>query len=170
MSKKCFNDKEQIEEILLSETPDIRIRVINDDDPKPIKDNKIKYPFELFNTIKVTIKTTKRKFSFDIPKGYTYNGSDIPRLFWRIIGSRTDNDFLMGALLHDYMLDNAFHIVNVHIKDKISIKEYIRLTSLIYRDKIKNQGANIIKANIMGGAIHIFQLCNYKNWEKKFNN
>lgn len=164
MSKKCFNNKEQIEEILLSETPDIRIRVINDDDPKPIKDNKIKYPFELFNTIKVTIKTTKRKFSFDIPKGYTYNGADIPKVFWRIIGSKTDNTFLLSALLHDYLLDFKAFIINKCIKEPITIEEYRRLTSLVFREKLKLQGVNTIKANIMAGAVQIFQslFCSWK--------
>jgi len=157
--------KEQIQEIELSETPDIRIRVINDDDPKAIKENKIKYPFELFNTIKVTIETTKREFSFDIPKGYTYNGSDIPKFFWRVIGSRTDNTFLMSALLHDYLLDFKSFIVSKCIKEQIAIEEYRRLTSLIFREKLKLQGVNTIKANVMGFAVDIFQIINKKSWE-----
>lgn len=165
MSKKYFNNKEQIEEILLSETPDIRIRVINDDDPKPIKDNKIKYPFELFNTIKVTIKTTKREFSFDIPKGYTYNGADIPKVFWRIIGSKTDNTFLLSALLHDYLLDFKAFIINKCVKEPITIEEYRRLTSLIFREKLKLQGINTVKANIMSFAVDIFQIVNKKSWK-----
>lgn len=157
--------KEQIQEIKLSETPDIRIRVINDDDLKAIKENKIKYPFELFNTIKVTIKTTKREFSFDIPKGYTYNGSDIPKFFWRVIGSRTDNTFLMSALLHDYLLDFKAFIVNKCIQEPITIEEYRRLTSLIFREKLKLQGVNTIKANVMGFAVDVFQIINKKSWK-----
>ena len=162
--------KETIVSIIFDITPDVRIRIINDDDFKAIKENKREYPFELFNTIKITIKTSKRIFSFDIPKGYIYNGSDIPRIFWLFIGSRTDNQFLIGALLHDYLLDESVHIINKHIKEKISITDYIRLSSLIYREKIKKQGTSIIKANIMGGAIHIFQLlCRYKKWIKRFS-
>lgn len=157
--------KEQIQEILLSETPDIRIRVINDDDPKPIKDNKIKYPFELFNTVKVTIKTTKREFSFDISKGYTWNGSDIPKIFWRVIGSRTDNNFLASSMLHDYLLDFKAFIVNQCIKEPITIDEYRRLTSLIFREKLKLQGVNTVKANIMGWAVQTFQVINGKSWK-----
>ena len=157
--------KEKIEEIILSETPDIRIRVINDDDPKAIKDNKIKYPFELFNTIKVTIKTTKREFSFDIPKGYTWNGSDIPRIFWRIIGSRTDNDFLASSMLHDYLLDFKAFIINQCIKEPITVSEYRRLTTLIFREKLKLQGVKTTKANIMGFAVDIFQILNRKSWK-----
>lgn len=157
--------KEQIQEILLSKTPDIRIRVINDDDPKPIKDNKIKYPFELFNTVKVTIKTTKREFSFDIPKGYTWNGSDIPKIFWRVIGSRTDNNFLASSMLHDYLLDFKAFIVNQCIKEPITIDEYRRLTSLIFREKLKLQGVNTVKANIMGWAVQTFQIINGKSWK-----
>lgn len=156
--------KEQITEILLSEIPDVRIRVINDDDPKAIKDNKRKYPFEIFNTIKVTIKTTEREFSFDIPKGYTWNGSDIPKFFWRIIGSRTSNDFLMSSLLHDYVLDMRTYIMSKCIKEPITISEYRRLTTLIFREKLKLQGVNTIKANIMGGAVDMFQIISSKRW------
>lgn len=157
--------KEQITEILLSEIPDVRIRVINDKDPKAIKDNKRKYPFEIFNTIKVTIKTTKREFSFDIPKGYTWNGSDIPKFFWRIIGSRTSNDFLMSSLLHDYVLDMRTFIMSKCIKEPITINEYRRLTTLIFREKLKLQGVNTIKANIMGCAVDMFQIINSRNWK-----
>ena len=158
--------KEQIQEIILSDTPDIRIRVIEDDDPKVIKENKIEYPFELFNTIKVIIETTKRVFSFNIPKGYTYNGSDIPRIFWRVIGSRTDNNFLISALLHDYTLDMKQFIMQECIKEPITIDEYRRLTSLIFREKLKLQGVNTIKANIMGWAVQTFQKINNKGWKQ----
>lgn len=157
--------KEQIQEIILSKTPDIRIRVINDDDPKVIKENKIEYPFELFNTVKVTIKTTKRIFSFNIPKGYTWNGSDIPKVFWRIIGSRTDNNFLTSSLLHDYILDMKHFIMNECIKEPITVDEYRRLTSLIFREKLKLQGVNTVKANIMGFAVQTFQMINNKGWK-----
>lgn len=157
--------KEQIQKIKLSEKPDIRIRVINDDDPKPIKENKIKYPFELFNTIKVTIKTTKREFSFDIPKGYTYNGSDIPKFFYRVVGTRTDNTFLMSALLHDYLLDFKSFIISKCIKEQITVEEYRRLTSLIFREKLKLQGVNTIKANIMSFCVDVFQIVNKKSWK-----
>lgn len=158
--------KEQIINIFLSKQPEIHIRVINDDDPKPIKDNKKKYPFELFNTIKVTIITTKREFSFDIYKGYTYNGADIPKFFWRIIGSRTENDFLISSMLHDYLLQFKSYILNECIKEKITIEEYRRLTSLIFREKLKMQGTGTIKANVMSFAVDTFQmLFNKKNWK-----
>lgn len=159
-----MSKKEQIINIFLSKQPEIHIRVINDDDPNAIKENKKKYPFELFNTIKVTIETTKREFSFDIPKGYTWNGSDIPRVFWRIIGSRTDNDFLVSSMLHDFVLDFRNYIINKCIKEPITIDEYRRLTTLIFREKLKLQGVNIIKANIMGFAVDCFQIINSKKW------
>lgn len=160
--------EEQVISINFDKTPDIRIRVIDDADTEPTKQNKIKYPFELFNTIMVHILTNKRMFRFDIPIGFVWDGATINRIFWRIIGSKTDNSFLISSMLHDYLLDEAIHIINKHIKEKISINEYICLTTLIFKEELKNQGVNKIKANIMGSAVHIFQLCLKKKWKKIF--
>ena len=59
------------------------------------------------NYIRVRIK-----FKFEIPKGYCYDGATIPRFFWRIIGSNTDNKFLIAALIHDVLCENHHYIDN----------------------------------------------------------
>ena len=161
-------DKEKVLSILFTKEPDVRQRGIVDTDPEPIKESKRKLPFELFNLIIVTIITNKRKFAFDIPIGFMWDGATIPRLLWFIIGSKTDNEFAKSSMLHDYLLDEAVHIINNHLKEHISILEYIRLTTLIFREKLKLQGVNVIKANIMGFAVHVAQLCLIIKWLKVF--
>ena len=151
-------NKEKIININISETPEIHIRTIEDTDTKSIKQNKIEYPFQLYNTIDVSVKTDKRSFIFTIYKGYTWNGADIPRLCWRIIGSRTDNCFLIASMLHDFMLEFKTYIIKEVLKNKISSAEYRRLTSLIFREKIKAQGTPTIKANIMSWCVDVFQI------------
>ncbi len=157
--------KEQIKSINFNIEPEVRIRVINDSDPVPVKKSKVEYPFELNNTLTVYIVTSKREFQFNIYNGYTWNGADIPRMFWRIIGSRTDNDFLIASMLHDYMLEFKSYIIHEVLGNQISMKEYRRLTSLVFREKIKAQGTNTIKANIMAWCVDVFQMCNIRSWK-----
>lgn len=156
--------KEKILNVVLDKHPDVRIRVISDDDYIEVKKNKKKYPFELFNSVKVIIETTKRKFSFIIFNGYTWNGADIPRFCWRVIGARTDNDYLIASMLHDYMLEMKVFIVKEILENKITMKEYRRLTSLVFREKIKAQGTNPIKANVMSWCVDVFQMTRRKAW------
>ena len=158
--------KEQIFDIHFDVTPDIRIRTIEDTDDQTTKKHKKRFPFRLYNTIKVTIKTNLRTFSFACVQGYIWNGADIPRFFWRLIGSRTDNDFLVASMIHDYLLDFKEYIMKEVLKNTMTISEYRRLTSLIFRKKIKLQGTNVIKANVMSWCVDVFQMINVKGWKK----
>lgn len=73
-----------------------------------------KYPFINKKNLKVELKDYKKKkvYSFEIPKGYCYDGATIPRAFWRLIGSNTDNKFLIPALIHDVLCENHNYIDN----------------------------------------------------------
>lgn len=158
--------KEQVLFIDIEPKPDVRIRVINDNDTEPTKQAKIKYPFELFNTVTVTITTDIREFSFDIYNGYTWNGADIPPFLWRLIGSRTSNQFLIASMLHDYLLQFKKYILKEVLFNLMSVNDYRRLTSLIFREKLKHQGTNTIKANIMSWAVDVYQhYGNRKGWK-----
>ena len=157
--------KEQVFNTFFDKNPDVRIRVIDDNEPEEIKQAKVKYPFKLDNTVTVTVITSKRLFKFNIYNGYTWNGADIPKFFYRIIGSRTSNQFLIASMLHDYLLEFKVFILNEVLKNQITANEYRRLTSLIFREKIKAQGTNTIKANIMAWAVDVFQMCNRKGWK-----
>ena len=158
--------KEQIKSIDFNEEPIVQVRVINDNDTEATKKAKVKYPFELFNTVIVTVITDFRRFSFSIPKGYTWNGADIPRFLWRIVGSRTSNEFLIASMLHDYILEFKVFMIKEILQNQITVSEYRRLTSLIFREKIKNQGTNIVKANIMSYVVDTFQhYFNRKQWK-----
>lgn len=160
--------KEQVLYVDVEPIPDIRIRVINDNDTAETKQAKIKYPFELFNSIKVTILTDIRTITFDIYNGYTWNGADIPRILWRIVGSRTSNEFLIASMLHDYMLEFKKYILKEFLYNMMTVSEYRRLTSLVFREKLKEQGTNTIKANIMAWAVDVFQhYGNRKGWNIK---
>ena len=63
--------KEQVVDIVFSQTPDVKVRVIKQDDDEKTKKHKKKFPFELSSSLSVRIVTNKRDFSFIIFKGYT---------------------------------------------------------------------------------------------------
>lgn len=67
-----------------------------------------KYPFVNIKKLNVVLKDKKKNknYKFEIGAYYYYDGATIPRVFWRVIGSNTDNSFLIGALIHDYMCEN----------------------------------------------------------------
>lgn len=100
--------------ILFSEVPHVCVRYIlptcTEQEKKSIK----KYPF--INKTKIEVKLFDHKkekaYGFTIPKGYCYDGASIPRMFWRLIGSNTDNSFLIPALIHDVLCENHQYIMN----------------------------------------------------------
>lgn len=161
--------KEKVLNVSFDSLPDVRVRVINNDDVKDLIESKKKYPFEIHNSVSVKVITTKRQFYFMIFNGYTWNGADIPRFFWRIVGSRTDNDFLIASMLHDYLLEFKSYILNEVLKKEIKQREYRRLTSLIFRHVIKEQGTNTIKANVMSWCVDVFQMFNWRAWRCVFD-
>ena len=157
---------EKIEKVLFNTTPVVKVRVINNDDSKELKEQKQLFPFILENDVIVTVQTSERKFSFKIGQNYVWNGADIPRLFWRIIGSKTDNAFLTASLVHDYMLQFKKFIFEEVLKKDMKLYDYRKLTSLIFREIVKQCGTGTIKANIMSWCVDTFQhFCNRGQWK-----
>lgn len=106
-----------------SDIPDVHSLPINkcvmsDDDIKKIKEK----PFILENHIEVYLedKRKNKKYNFMIPSGYRYDGASIPRLFWRLIGSKEDVRFLIAALVHDMLCEHKVYVDNDrYFADKI---------------------------------------------------
>ena len=162
--------KEEIQNIEFSKTPKVKVRVISFSDNETLAESKKRFPFELIERVEVHVITTKRQFGFIINSGYTWNGADIPRFLWRLIGTRTDNEFLIASMLHDYLLDNKFRILEEVLRNKLKKEEYRRLTSLIFGFILKKQGTNKIKADIMSFFTDIYQMCNRKKWRNNGKN
>lgn len=111
MLKWCSN---KFVEVFFDDIPKVSIRYIlpsmNKEEKKSIK----KYPFINKKNLGVKLydKNKNKIYQFDIPKGYCYDGATVPRFFWRIIGSNTDNKFLIAALIHDVLCENHNYIDN----------------------------------------------------------
>jgi hypothetical protein len=92
--------------------PCIGVRYVTPSSTPAEKKSIKKFPFINKRELKVWItdKTKGYTYHFIIPKGYCYDGASIPRFFWRVIGSKTDNAFLIAALIHDVLCENHYYV------------------------------------------------------------
>ncbi len=157
--------KEKIVKVISDKTPQVIIRVIGKDDDKVLVKHKKKFPFKLHNTVNYTVETTHRVFSFRIYQGYSWNGADIPKPLWWV-GQSKDNAYLTASLVHDFLLEYKKYIYNIVLDKKITPAQYRRLTSLIFREILKQDRTNVIKANIMAASVDWYQkYINRREWE-----
>lgn len=168
--------KEQVLSINYTEYPIYIDRKPEENDDKVIvldkKGNRITlaehkklYPYEVKNEVTWKISTTLRDFSFTIPAGYVWNGADIPSLLWVFVGSKDSPEFKIPSMIHNFMLEYKEYIYTNVLRESISIKGFRRLTSLIFRQSLKDNGTKTIKSNIMSGCVQAFQTTfKHKEW------
>ena len=60
--------------------------------------------------VKIIDFINSETYKFTIEEGYTWDGATIPRMFWRLIGSKTDNRFLVPSLIHDVLCENHNYV------------------------------------------------------------
>ncbi len=148
---KWYDNKEL--KIFLSSHPKIMERYICPCCSKEEKKNIIKKPYENFEDLKIKIVYKDGKYSFSIPKDFCFDGASIPRAFWRLIGSNTDNTFLIAAMVHDYMCENHSVIGN----DRY-------LSTLIFNALLEVGGVSPVKRWIMKHSVDNYQkFCGWKN-------
>lgn len=121
-----------------------------------LAEDKKLYPFKLDNTVNVTIQTDRRVIKFKIPAEYRWNGADIPKILWFFVGSQYNPEFKIPSMLHDYMLEFKREIYST-LEDDVSVADYRRLTSLSFRQALKNEDVKTVKSNIMSGCVQLFQ-------------
>lgn len=131
-----------------SDNPHVCIRyILPSSTPDEVKSIK-KYPFICKTNLKVTLFDHEKEeiYTFTIPKGYCYDGATIPKFFWRVIGSSTDNSFLVPALIHDILTENHHYVNN----DR-------NFSSKVFRALLVTSGVSEFKAQIMYLAVDNFQ-------------
>lgn len=60
--------------------------------------------------VRIEDRIEQEIYEFLIPEGYIWDGATIPRMFWRLIGSKSDNRFLVPSLIHDVLCENHDYI------------------------------------------------------------
>ena len=66
----------------------------------------LKKPFIVFADINIFIEYKDKMYNFTIPKGYDWNGANVPPFAWVIIGQRTDPRFKLASCVHDYLCEH----------------------------------------------------------------
>jgi hypothetical protein len=114
-----------------------------------------KKPFRLMNNVYYLSGAYEglESYGIRINKGYNWNGANIPRFLWRIVGSQYNPEFLPASMVHDWLCEN---------KDFI-LADGVKISSLIFRDILVLSGVSKFKANIMMSAVWAFQLTR-KGW------
>lgn len=100
---------------------------------------------ELFVTLIDEIEQTT--YEFLIPKGYTWDGATIPRMFWRLIGPKSDNRFLVPSLIHDVLCENHDYIDGQRYLSTIIFERllYVSRVNAFYRWIMKHSVDNAQK-------------------------
>lgn len=100
--------------IIFSINPHVDFRYPFPDDTEEQIADKLAKPF--INMKEVTVKIIYRKngithqYCFVIPANYTWDGASVPRLFWRLIGPKTDPRFMIASMVHDVLCENHEYI------------------------------------------------------------
>ena len=147
MNNCHYSDKYAV--VDFAQIPHIGIRYIlpstSEEEKKSIK----KYPFINKTNLGVSLVDLKKHktYSFEIPKGYCFDGASVPRFFWRIIGSNTDNQFLLAALVHDVLCENHSYVDN----DRV-------FSTRVFNLLLKESGVKSIKRFFMKNSVNIFQM------------
>ena len=163
----AFWNREKVLFINFDNEPQTRDRRIEDKDYKilvqdkkgntiTLAEDKKLYPFKIDNAVIVTVATNRRVIKFVIPADYRWNGADIPKCTWSLVGSQFNPEFKIPSMIHDFMLEFKQEIY-LTLDNDVSIADYRRLTSLAFRQALKDEGVKTVKSNIMSGCVQIFQ-------------
>lgn len=141
--------------IFFDSIPCVSMRYILPSDTEQEIKSKKKYPFinKKDLIIKIDYSKKNKTYQFIIPKGYCFDGASVPRFFWRIIGSNTDNNFLIAAMVHDYLCENHSCINN----DR-------SLSSEIFNALLEVSNVFFLKRFFMKNSVNLFQkiFCSWK--------
>ena len=135
--------------IIFDKVPDLDVQFIMPwmapDQVKEINEK----PFICEEELRVIIvdEVEQEQFEFLIPKGYTWDGASIPRVFWRLIGSKSDNRFLVPSLIHDVLCENHDYIDNQRYLSTIIFERllYVSKVNAFNRWMIKHSVDNFQK-------------------------
>lgn len=100
--------------IFFDKTPCVTMRYATPSMTKAEKKSIDKYPFINRCELKVVLEDYKndKKYCFAIPKDYCWDGASIPRMFWRLIGAKTDSKFLVPSMIHDVLCEHHEYVDN----------------------------------------------------------
>lgn len=123
------------------------------DTPEERQDKKEK-PYINKIAVTFTVDYLGTVYVIEIPRGYKWNGANIPRCFWWLIGSMGESEFLNPSMIHDKLTER-----------KCLIAYDRQLSSIIFRELLIASGVSKFKANIMYKSVDVYQKL-FCNWEQ----
>ena len=126
-------------------------------------EEKLRYPYCTRVASKITVKTNKRKYTFVLKLNdgvFLWNSCNINRWIWSILGISKDSPCgWVASKWHDNLLMYKQEFLNEirEIVPGYTIPEFRRLTSLIFRQLLINNGVNKVKAFIMAECVDFWQ-------------
>ena len=66
----------------------------------------LKKPFIVTEDINITVQYKGKVYRFTIPKGYDWNGANVPFFCWLIIGQQKEPRFKLASCIHDYLCEH----------------------------------------------------------------
>ena len=136
-------------------------------------EEKLRYPYCTRVASKITVKTSARKYKFILKlteEGYYFwNGQNIPRCCWSLLGISKDSPYgWIASKWHDNLLDHKQEFYD-EIKQNVpdyEVSEFRRLTSLVFRQLLINNGVPKWKAYIMAWFVDIAQKYFVRSWRE----
>lgn len=136
--------------IFFSGKPKIKERIITPGMSSELIKSIKKYPYTNLKNLDVSVfdHINKKSYHFTIPKYYCFDGASIPgKIILKIlIGSKTDNRFLVGAMIHDWMCE---HHGTVGYNRNLSSK--------VFKALLLVGGTPPLKAHLMYLGVDLFQ-------------
>ena len=127
-----------------------------DKEPKiNVNPHKPEMPFTLLNNIYYLSSKFKDSvpYGISINKGYKWNGANIPKFLWRVVGSQYNPEFLPASMVHDWLCENK----------KFIQKNGVKISSDIFKDILVLYEVPKVKAWIMASAVRAYQMTK-KDW------
>ena len=82
---------------------------------KQERKERIDKPYKLRYSVSVRVTYQKKVYYFILEKGYRWNGANVPKFAWSIIGSKDEPRFRTASCIHDFLCENKAVIGNNRI-------------------------------------------------------
>lgn len=143
--------------VSFSDVPRVKERFIIPGMDEDIKKSIKRYPYKNCCNLTVLVEDHKKNkvYEFTIVKGYCFDGASIPGWILKVvIGAKTDNKFLIAAMVHDWMCEN--HEVVGHDRN---------LSSRVFKGLLLTGGTSKFKSQLMYLGVDNFQ--RFQKWNPK---
>ena len=111
-------------------------------------------PFYVTEDLNIIVEYEGKTYYFTIPKGYDWNGANVPSFAWVIIGQQKEPRFKLASCVHDFLCEN---------KEVIDYNRY--LSTLVFETLCEYFGRfNDFKRWVMFHTVDNFQKT--QKWKK----